>query len=97
MREEYEKRAQEYWARYYKQLVGATIISFEGMNKDESMEWDEGFPCFKVKFKDGTYGLLEISKDEEGNGGGVIFGLFQPEMDDYDKKHGLNQYAKAKS
>ena len=99
-REKYEKRAQEYWTRYYKQLVGATIMSFEGMNKDVDHDlygMGEGFPCFKVKFKDGTYGLIEISKDEEGNGGGVVFGLYQPVMDDYDKKHGLNKYSEVKS
>ena len=96
MREKYEERAKEYWKRYYKQLAGATIISFEGMHKDE-YSYDEGFPCFKVKFRDGSFGLLEISRDPEGNGGGFIFGLFDPTMDDYDKKHGLNSYEKAKS
>lgn len=92
-REKYEARGREYYRRYYKQLVGATIIEFVGMNQDESMGFDEGFPCFKVKFKDGTYGLIEVSRDPEGNGGGFLFGLPEVKMDDYDKKHKLNKYA----
>lgn len=96
-REAYEKRGQEFWKRYYKQLQGATIIEFVGMNKDEDMEWDEGFPCFKVKFSNGTYGLIEVSRDEEGNGGGTLFGLAFPNMDDYDKKHKLNSYDEVKA
>ena len=95
-REKYEKRAREFYRRYYQQLLGATIITFEGMNRDsdsDTYHLDEGFPCFKLKFKDGTYGLIEISRDPEGNGGGFIFGLPFPKMDDYDKKHKLNSYA----
>lgn len=95
-RKAYQLRSEEFWKRYYKQLVGARVIEFVGMNKDEDMDWDEGFPCFKVQFKDGTYGLIEISRDEEGNGGGTLFGLPFPKMDDYDKVHKLNEYAEAK-
>lgn len=92
MRKEYEERAREFWTRYYKQLEGARIVQFIGMNKDEH-SYDEGFPAFKVQFKDGSFGIIEISKDEEGNGGGVVFGLVFPQMDDYDRKHKLNSYA----
>lgn len=91
-RERYEARAKEWHRRYYQQLLGATIVTFEGLNKDED-SLDEGFPCFKIRFKDGSYGLIEISRDEEGNGGGFIFGLPLPSMDDYDKRHKLNSYA----
>lgn len=89
MNKKHDERGKEFYRRYYKQLVGATVIEFVGMNKDEDMQWDEGFPCFKVKFKDGTYGLLEISRDPEGNGGGFVFGLPLPDMREYDAKHGL--------
>ena len=95
-RESYEKRGREFYRRYYKQLVGATIIEFVGMNlseEDKSLGIGPEFPCFKVKFQDGTYGLIEVSRDEEGNGGGFLFGLTAPSMDDYDKKHKLNNYA----
>jgi hypothetical protein len=92
-REQYEKRAGEFHKRYYGQLRGARIIEFIGMNKDESMDWDEGFPAFKIQFSDGTFGIIEVSRDPEGNGGGFVFGLPAPKMDDYDKKHKLNKYA----
>ena len=90
-REKYAERGREFHRRYYKQLVGATVIEFVGMNGSD--DYEEGFPCFKVKLKDGTYALLEVSRDPEGNGGGFIFGLLSPKMDDYDKKHKLNNYA----
>lgn len=63
----------EYYAKYYGDLVGATILSFEGMQNEE--EFGEGFPTFTVKFKDGEIGQIQISCDPEGNGGGFIFGL----------------------
>ena len=96
LREAYEKRSKEFYRRYYQQLLGATIITYEGFTRDEYTDGD-GFPMFKVRFKDGTYGLIEISRDEEGNGGGFIFGLPLPSLDDYDKRHGLNKYEKARS
>ncbi len=96
-REAYEKRGQEFWKRYYNQLVGARVIQFIGMNKDEDMDWNEAFPTFKVQLKDGTYAIIEVSQDDEGNGGGTLFGLAFPNMDEYDKKHGLNQYEEVKA
>jgi hypothetical protein len=36
------------------------------------------FPVFLVKFADGSNGEIEISQDEEGNGGGFVFGLPSP-------------------
>jgi hypothetical protein len=63
----------EYYAKYYGDLVGATILSFDGMSDEE--EFGEGFPTFTIKFKDGEIGQIQISKDPEGNGGGFIFGL----------------------
>lgn len=100
MKEKYEARSKEFYRRYYGQLVGATVIEFVGMNlSEEEREIGMGpeFPCLKVKFKDGTYGLIEVSRDEEGNGGGFLFGLPLPSMDDYDKKHGLNKYEEVKA
>ena len=94
-REKYEERGREFYRRYYKQLAGATILSFEGVNlskEDVKLGIGPGFPCFKVKFANGTFGLIEVSRDPEGNGGGFIFGLPSPKMEDYDKKHKLNDY-----
>jgi hypothetical protein len=62
------------YTNYYKGLVGATIISFDGITEED--EWGgEGFPKFTVKFANGEIGEIEISQDPEGNGGGFIFGL----------------------
>jgi hypothetical protein len=65
----------DYWTKYYKSLEGATITKFSGMNE---ADYGDGFPAFLVTFADGTQGIIEISQDPEGNGGGFIFGLPQP-------------------
>lgn len=70
-----EIKAQElnYFAKYYGDLVGAKIISFDGMQDDEM--GGDGFPSFTVLFDSGDIGKIQISQDPEGNGGGFIFGL----------------------
>lgn len=70
-----EIKAQElnYFAKYYGDLVGAKIISFDGMQDDEM--GGDGFPSFTVLFKNGEKAAIQISQDPEGNGGGFIFGL----------------------
>lgn len=65
----------DFWKNYYKSLEGATITKFAGMN---DAEMGDGFPAFMVRFADGTEGIIEISRDPEGNGGGFIFGLPTP-------------------
>ena len=62
-----------YYANDYGDLVGATILSFDGMQDNDT--FGDGFPSFTVKFKDGEIGQIQISQDPEGNGGGFIFGL----------------------
>ena len=66
----------DFYRRYYKQLEGATITKFQGMVDEDGLD---PFPKFYAKAKDGTKLTLEISRDEEGNGGGFIFGLPIPE------------------
>ena len=61
---------------YYKQLDGATIDCYAGMYEDEPL--GVSFPQFRVTLADGTKILLEVSSDEEGNGGGFLFGLPRP-------------------
>lgn len=70
---------EKYWAKYYKSLEGATIIKFNGFTE----AWFDAkpFPSFQVKFADGSIGDIDISCDREGNGGGFIFGLNQPQGD----------------
>lgn len=66
----------EYYAKYYGDLVGAKIVSFDGMVEDEF--GSSPFPTFTVKFEDGQKGQIQIYRDEEGNGGGFISGLAIP-------------------
>lgn len=91
-REQYQERGREFYRRYYGQLVGAKITKYMGMKEED--EFTNGFPTFVVELADGSTAILEVSMDEEGNGGGFLFGLKNPTMDDYDKKHGLNSYEK---
>jgi len=55
---------------YYQQLVGSVITKFE-FNEDEDALCP--FPCFTVRDKDGRDLTIEVSRDEEGNGGGFLF------------------------
>jgi len=70
-----------FYEKYYKQLEGATILRFDGMNADEFNPYDHGFPGFLVRLADGTHTTIEISRDSEGNGGGFIFGLPVPKQE----------------
>lgn len=73
------KDAQEFYRKYYVQLEGATILRFEGMVEDE---YDlNPFPQFIVKLKTGEIASIEVSADEEGNGGGFLFGLAAPQVE----------------
>ena len=67
----------DYWTKYYKDLEGATILKFVGMTIDDDL--GDGFPTYQVKFASGEVREISISQDEEGNGGGFIFGLAHPE------------------
>ncbi len=65
---------QERWnAGYYSALEGATIVKFLGTDVDEF--GGRGFPMFQVKLDNGEMVELVVSQDEEGNGGGFLFGL----------------------
>lgn len=69
--------ADTFWKEYYGSLVGAKILSFEGMNTED--DYGDGFPEFKVLMPNRTIALISISQDPEGNGGGFIFGLPLPQ------------------
>lgn len=66
----------DFYTKYYSQLDGATINYYAGMLEDELI--GKSFPQFRVTLVDGTQILLEVSSDEEGNGGGFLFGLPRP-------------------
>ena len=55
---------------YYKQLEGYRISKFLGISKEEDID---GFPQFLLTKKGYEDILIEVSKDEEGNGGGFLF------------------------
>ena len=55
---------------YYEQLVGATITHYEEVKDDHA---DDPFPVFLMKLEDGTKVQVDVSRDEEGNGGGFLF------------------------
>lgn len=67
----------DFYHDYYSALNGARIIKFVGMRDDDFGA--RNFPVFEVVTKAGLSLEIEISRDEEGNGGGFIFGLPVPE------------------
>lgn len=72
--ESMKKQENKFYKDYYSQLNGATIVKFLGMHKSE-FDFGSGFPQFKVKLKSGEEIMIEVSQDQEGNGGGFLFGL----------------------
>lgn len=55
---------------YYKQLEGYKISKFLGVTTEEDID---GFPQFLLTKKGYEDIMIEISRDEEGNGGGFMF------------------------
>lgn len=66
----------EFLREYLKPLVGGTITSV-GVNEEDDNGFAEAWPKITVKKGAQTY-ELEISRDEEGNGPGFVFGLPLP-------------------
>ena len=55
---------------YYEQLIGATITGY----KEEKDEYAlDPFPTFTMTLKGGAKVKVDVSRDEEGNGGGFLF------------------------
>lgn len=73
-----EMAKDDFWDKYYGSLQGARILKFDGMQGEDDEWGTTAFPTFTVQFLDGSIGTIEISQDEEGNGGGFIFGLKVP-------------------
>jgi hypothetical protein len=51
---------------------------------DEDEYGNSPFPKFQLKYPSGEVLTMQISQDEEGNGGGFIFLPYEPVMDDFD-------------
>ena len=59
-----------FFKKYYGQLKGFKIESFEMV--DSGDEYIKDFPCF-ILSKGKQKIRIEVSQDEEGNGGGFLF------------------------
>ena len=59
-----------FFEKYYGQLKGFKIESFEMVDSGEDYIGD--FPCF-ILSKGKQKIRIEVSQDEEGNGGGFLF------------------------
>jgi hypothetical protein len=59
-----------YYKNFYSLLEGWTITKYVGLQEDSF--GGNPFPRFIIK-KGNKVSAIEISQDEEGNGGGVIF------------------------
>jgi len=71
--EQLKARETAFWQEYYGAFEGATIIKFLGVIEDDPTA-SSGFPTFEIKYRDGSIGKMEVSRDPEGNGGGFLFG-----------------------
>ena len=58
----------DFYEKYYKQLVGATILGFWQTN-DEGENW----PTFLIRLDTGAQVTVTLSCDEEGNRPGFAF------------------------
>lgn len=72
-REDLVAREKAFWQEYYGAFEGATIVKFLGVIEDDPTA-NGGFPTFEIKYRDGSIGKMEVSRDPEGNGGGFLFG-----------------------
>jgi len=63
-------QANRFFQRHYGSLEGWTITKFIGMSEDSF--GGKAFPQFLIN-KGEQASIMEISQDEEGNGGGFIF------------------------
>ena len=72
---QHQIKANEFYRKYYTQLMGATITGFE-LVQDEYEDYIF-WPTFTMT-KDGETFTIEVSQDEEGNGAGFLFGLPNP-------------------
>ena len=74
------------YKQYYEQLKGFTIESFS-FNEDEYSL--KPFPCFVLKKGDQKL-VIEVSMDEEGNGGGFLFIGNNASVEDYVESEEIN-------
>jgi hypothetical protein len=66
--------SKKFYENYYGALDGAIITKVE-IREDDDFGRTEYWPVFTVILANGFETELEISRDEEGNGPGFVFGL----------------------
>lgn len=72
----FKDEEKEYFTKYYSQLVGAIITSFEWSEAEPGEDtdgWYEPFPVFKANLRGGQKIIITLSQDPEGNGPGFLF------------------------
>lgn len=82
-KEKDNQRKQEEWTRlYYGSLVGAKCVGVEAYTDNEEYGYGECWPRLIFEHPIGGRITIEVSRDEEGNGPGFLFGLpMVPESD----------------
>ena len=71
-----DKESRKFYEDYYGALLGGTIVKVTVGDEDEE---GESWPSFTVISKDGVTFECEVSRAEEGNGPGFLFGLPTPQ------------------
>jgi hypothetical protein len=70
----YEEKQKEWTKVYYEMLIGLTCVGVDARTDSEGDCWP--VIIFKLPEKDGGGEVeIEVSRDEEGNGPGFLFGL----------------------
>lgn len=64
------KQEKQFYQQYYGQLKGFKIESFKMVKGAD--EYMKPFPCF-ILSKGKQKIMIEVSQDQEGNGGGFLF------------------------
>lgn len=71
----HEKKDKEWKQKYYSFLKGAKIVNVEVFEDDLFTGADKNWVCITIEKAEGVRYELQLSRDEEGNGPGFMFGL----------------------
>ena len=70
--------SKKFYEDYYRTLKGGNILDVEIYEEDMGYGDPELWLRLKVKTASGQVFAVEVSRDEEGNGPGFLFGLPMP-------------------
>lgn len=84
MLSEYEKKQYQFWTKYYGALNGC-VVELVQIHVEDAFGSNEFWPKLYLKAKDGSKYIVEVSRDEEGNGPGFLFGLPNVKFGDNDE------------